>query len=72
MAQANTFNESEMALCSEPTDQSAQKVLDGADIVRDAMFRHCYGIHRIALSAPKSYPSSELLNVTRVRGTSNA
>jgi hypothetical protein len=28
-----------MALGSEPTDQSAQKVLDGADIVRDAMFR---------------------------------
>ncbi len=24
-----------MALCSDPTHQSAQKVLDGADIVRD-------------------------------------
>jgi hypothetical protein len=28
-----------MALFYEPTDQCAQKVLDGADIVRDAMFR---------------------------------
>jgi hypothetical protein len=28
-----------MALCSEPTDQSAQKVLDGVDIVRDAIYQ---------------------------------
>jgi hypothetical protein len=28
-----------MALFYEPTDQYAQKVLDGADIVRDAMFQ---------------------------------
>ena len=28
-----------MALFYEPTDQCAQKVLDGADIVRDAIFR---------------------------------
>jgi hypothetical protein len=34
----NTFHESEMALGSEPTDQYAQKVLDDADIVRDAIF----------------------------------
>ncbi len=42
LAQSNTFHESEMALCSEPTDQSAQKVLDGADIVRDAMLRQLW------------------------------
>ena len=28
-----------MALFYEPTDQFAQKVLDGADIVREAMLR---------------------------------
>jgi hypothetical protein len=28
-----------MALCSKRTDQCAQKLLDGADIVRDAIFR---------------------------------
>ena len=31
-----TFNESEMARSSECTEQYAQKVLDTADIVRDA------------------------------------
>jgi hypothetical protein len=34
-----TFNESEMARSSECTDQYAQKVLDTADIVREAMFQ---------------------------------
>jgi hypothetical protein len=36
---SNTFNESEMALFSECMLQCAQKVLDTADIVRDAWFR---------------------------------
>ena len=33
------FNKSEMALFSECTDRYAQKLLDTADIVREAMFR---------------------------------
>jgi hypothetical protein len=33
------FNKSEMALFSECTDMYAQKLLDTADIVREAMFR---------------------------------
>ena len=33
------FNKSEMALFSECTDRYAQKMLDTADIVREAMFR---------------------------------
>jgi hypothetical protein len=33
------FNESEMARSSECTDSYAQKVLDTADIVREAMFQ---------------------------------
>jgi len=33
------FNESEMALFYECTDGYAQKVLDTADIVRDAIYR---------------------------------
>jgi hypothetical protein len=33
------FNKSEMALFSECTDRYAQKLLDTADIVRDAMLR---------------------------------
>jgi hypothetical protein len=36
-SKSNTFNKSEMALFYEPTGQHAQKVLDGADIVRDAI-----------------------------------
>jgi hypothetical protein len=35
-----TINESEMALFHECTLQCAQKELDTADIVRDAMFHH--------------------------------
>ena len=35
----NTFNESEMALFSECMLQCARKVLDTADIVREACFR---------------------------------
>jgi hypothetical protein len=33
------FNQSEMALFSECTDRYAQKLLDTADIVREAMFQ---------------------------------
>ncbi len=33
------FNQSEMALFSECTDSYAQKLLDTADIVREAMLR---------------------------------
>ena len=33
------FNKSEMALFSECTDRYAQKLLDTADIVREAIFR---------------------------------
>ncbi len=33
------FNQSEMALLSECTESYAQKLLDTADIVREAMFR---------------------------------
>jgi hypothetical protein len=36
---AHIFNESEMARSSECKEQYAQKVLDTADIVRDAMLR---------------------------------
>jgi hypothetical protein len=36
---SNTFNESEMALFSECMLQCAQKVLDTADIVREAWFQ---------------------------------
>jgi hypothetical protein len=42
---SNTFHESEMALGSEPTDQYAQKVLDDADIVREAI------LHRLCRTA---------------------
>jgi hypothetical protein len=37
--ESNTFNESEMALFSECTQSCARKVLDTADIVREAWFR---------------------------------
>ena len=37
------FNKSEMALFSECTDRYAQKMLDTADIVREAMFRQLHG-----------------------------
>jgi hypothetical protein len=37
---AHIFNESEMVRSSECTEQYAQKTLDTADIVRDAMLRH--------------------------------
>lgn len=33
-----------MALFYEPTDQYAQKVLDGADIVREAIFRQLFDL----------------------------
>jgi len=36
---AHIFNESEMARSSECKEQYAQKTLDTADIVRDAMFQ---------------------------------
>jgi hypothetical protein len=34
------FNKSEMALFSECTDRYAQKLLDTADIVREAIYQH--------------------------------
>jgi hypothetical protein len=37
------FNKSEMALFSECTDRYAQKLLDTADIVREAIYRHNHG-----------------------------
>jgi hypothetical protein len=37
------FNKSEMALFSECTDKYAQKLLDTADIVREAIFRQLAG-----------------------------
>jgi len=37
------FNKSEMALFSECTDRYAQKLLDTADIVREAIFRQSFG-----------------------------
>ena len=36
------FNKSEMALFSECTDRYAQKLLDTADIVREAIFRQSW------------------------------
>ena len=36
------FNESEMARSSECTEQYAQKTLDTADIVREAIYRHLF------------------------------
>jgi len=41
------FNKSEMALFSECTDRYAQKMLDTADIVREAMFRQLTSTTRI-------------------------
>jgi hypothetical protein len=38
-SKSKSFNESEMARSSECTEQYAQKVIDSADIVRDAIFR---------------------------------
>ena len=38
------FNQSEMALFSECTDRYAQKLLDTADIVREAIFRQLRGV----------------------------
>ena len=40
------FNKSEMALFSECTDRYAQKLLDTADIVREAIFRQL-GVTRV-------------------------
>ena len=44
MEQSNTFNESEMALFNECMLKCAQKLLDTADIVREAIFLQltCY------------------------------
>jgi hypothetical protein len=45
------FNKSEMALFSECTDRYAQKLLDTADIVRDAIYRQRVfrvGIYRLS------------------------
>jgi hypothetical protein len=51
------FNKSEMALFSECTDRYAQKLLDTADIVREAIFRQLSGwvyLHRIDASTLQS------------------
>ena len=44
MGTAQTFCESEMAHSSECTYQYAQKALDGADIVRDAIYRQQFTV----------------------------
>jgi hypothetical protein len=41
------FNKSEMALFFECTDRYAQNMLDTADIVREAIFRHLAGSSKI-------------------------
>jgi hypothetical protein len=50
------FNESEMARSSECTDQYARKVLDTADIVREAIYRQPFrrspGVRNITLLRP--------------------
>jgi len=38
-SKSKSFNESEMARSSECTEQYAQKVIDSADIVREAILR---------------------------------
>jgi hypothetical protein len=48
----NTIHESEMALFSECTRSCARKVLDTADIVREAMFHH-----------PRDFPSGSLPSI---------
>jgi hypothetical protein len=49
---SNTFNESEMALFSECMPQCARKVLDTADIVREACSRQSWmGEHDLSRSA---------------------
>jgi hypothetical protein len=50
------FNKSEMALFSECTDRYAQKLLDTADIVREAIFRQPGAIagRGIAYSCPRA------------------
>ena len=51
------FNKSEMALFSECTDSCAQKLLDTADIVREAIYRQLTGIfhgtYRLRLAYPE-------------------
>jgi hypothetical protein len=56
------FNKSEMALFSECTDRYAQKLLDTADIVREAMLRQ--------LSAWASPRRTCYLKLTVIRSTS--
>jgi hypothetical protein len=46
------FNKSEMALFSECTDRYAQKLLDTADIVREAIFQHYPALSRDWRRAP--------------------
>jgi len=48
----NTFNESEMALFFECMLQCARKVLDSADIVRDAMLRQLWQFPIVRLRQP--------------------
>ena len=48
------FNKSEMALFSECTDRYAQKLLDTADIVREAIYRQ--------LSSPQTARGSSRVN----------
>ena len=55
------FNKSEMALFSECTDRYAQKLLDTADIVREAMLRRqCFEMlptPRLSLTCPCTAPN---------------
>jgi hypothetical protein len=57
------FNESEMALFSECSLKCARKMLDTADIVRDASFRHS---ESGSAFFPKNGPNSR-----KYRGTNN-
>src|SRR5665811_1047092 len=53
------FNKSEMALFSECTDRYAQKMLDTADIVRDAMFQQPPdSCAKLAISSRRIWPLS--------------
>jgi hypothetical protein len=49
------FNKSEMALFSECTDRYAQKLLDTADIVREAIYRQLVLSRRVALDCQATY-----------------
>jgi hypothetical protein len=60
------FNKSEMALFSECTDRYAQKLLDTADIVREAMFRQLCSFLALFHAASGLFKGSSSSHATRM------